>query len=96
MAALTTEDGNGMVDVFVYDTAEETTTLISVSSGGIQGDGDSRSPDISADGRFIAFVSEADNLVKGDTNGYADVFVHDRVTGRTTLVSVRNTMPDKN
>ena len=45
-------------------------------------------PSISADGRYVAFDSNATNLVPGDTNGYDDVFVHDRQTGQTTRVSV--------
>lgn len=48
---------------------------------------DSSEPSLSADGRFIAFTSSADNLVPGDTNLVRDVFVHDRVTGKTELVS---------
>jgi len=86
--ALTAGDGNGLPDIFVYDVQTRTTTLVSVASDGMQGNGESRSPDLSGDGRYVAFVSEADNLVAGDVNGCADVFVHDRTTGRTTLVSV--------
>ena len=51
-------------------------------------DGDSYDPATSADGRFVAFYSEATNLVPGDTNGVGDVFVRDRLTGRTERVSV--------
>ena len=47
-----------------------------------------QAPSISADGRFVAFYSYADNLVSGYTNGSYDIFVHDRQTGETTLVSV--------
>ena len=61
---------------------------VSVSSRGRQGNGPSYAPDISGRGRFIVFVSEASNLVPGETNRRPDVFVHDRVTGRTVLVSV--------
>jgi Tol biopolymer transport system component len=64
------------------------TTRISVSSGGTQGNGDSAPPSITPDGRYSAFRSVADDLVAGDVNGMGDVFVHDRVTGSTTLVSV--------
>ena len=53
-----------------------------------QGDGDSYCPSISADGRYVAFVSVATNLVPGDTNATSDIFVHDRQTGQTTRVSV--------
>jgi len=61
---------------------------ISVDDLGNQGNGDSVGPVISADGRFVAFHSFADNLVPGDTNGYEDIFVHDRQTGVTELISV--------
>lgn len=88
---LTAGDDNRSEDVFVYDMQTGSTTLVSVASDGAIGNEDSRSPDISADGRYVAFVSEASNLVEGDTNGYADVFVHDRETGKTTLVSVVGT-----
>jgi Tol biopolymer transport system component len=64
------------------------TERVSVGPVGRQADGPSGSPAISADGRFVAFSSEAANLVPGDTNGAEDVFVHDRRTGRTERVSV--------
>jgi Tol biopolymer transport system component len=64
-----------------------TTTRVSVSTGGTQADGASTSPQLSANGRFVAFLSNASNLVSGDTNGFYDVFLHDRNTGRTDLVS---------
>jgi len=51
------------------------TERVSVSSAGVQGDGHSFSPSISADGRYVAFYSYATNLVGSDTNGYAHVFV---------------------
>src|SRR5262245_34345538 len=59
------------------------TELASVSSAGAQGDQDSIHAAITPDGRFVAFSSLADNLVPGDTNGTADIFVHDRLTGTT-------------
>jgi Tol biopolymer transport system component len=81
-------DTNGAFDVFVRDRLTGTTERSSVSSGGVQGNGDSASPAISADGRYVAFESKATNLVTGDTNAHADVFVRDRVTGATERVSV--------
>jgi Tol biopolymer transport system component len=83
-------DTNDAYDVFVRDRATGTTTRVSVSSAGRQGRADSYEPSISANGRFVAFESTARNLVKGDGNGYADVFVHDRATGTTTRVSVHS------
>lgn len=81
-------DTNGADDVFVHDTVGGTTTLVSANSNGVQGNGASRHPSISGDGRYVAFPSSASNLVPGDTNGGPDVFVKDAVTGATTLVSV--------
>jgi len=66
----------------------QTTERVSVASDGTQGDAASAFPSISADGRFVAFASSATNLVAGDTNGFSDVFVHDRQTGVTERVSV--------
>ena len=68
-------DTNDASDVFVRDRQTGTTRRVSVSSGGAQGNGASFDPAISADGRFVAFNSDATNLVPGDTNGAADVFV---------------------
>jgi Tol biopolymer transport system component len=64
------------------------TVRVSVASDGTQSNHDSYNPSISADGRFVAFESEAANLVSGDTNNFRDIFVHDRQTGQTTRVSV--------
>src|SRR5918997_7019942 len=64
------------------------TELISLSTEGVQGDQDSEVPSISSDGRFVAFASFAENLVPGDTNLTADIFVRDRVLGTTERVSV--------
>jgi len=75
---------------FTVSAAAQTTTRVSVDSGGVQGRSASRAPSISADGRSVAFQSDARNLVPGDTNGTTDVFVHDAVTGSTVRVSVDN------
>src|SRR3990172_3975895 len=64
------------------------TTRVSVASDGSQGNNYSDWPSISANGRYVAFASGASNLVSGDTNGYADIFVHDRQTGVTQRVSL--------
>ncbi|MPV87021.1 hypothetical protein GCU85_09820 [Cardiobacteriales bacterium ML27] len=81
-------DTNGVADIFVHDTQTGNTTRVSVDSVGTEGDGLSQSPSISADGRYVAFTSNATNLVAGDTNGTLDIFVHDTQTGVTTRVSV--------
>lgn len=81
-------DTNDTADVFVHDRRTRRTIRASVGPGGGQGDGFSFDPALSADGRFVAFSSDAGNLVPGDTNGTADVFVHDRRTGGTVRASV--------
>jgi len=81
-------DTNGVLDVFLRDLGGGTTTRVSVASDGTPGDGRSFNPSMSGDGRFVAFGSEAANLVPGDTNATEDVFVRESATGRTTLVSV--------
>jgi Tol biopolymer transport system component len=80
-------DYNGVTDIFVRDLVKKTTTRVSVSSAGIEGDKASYWPFISSDGRYVTFTSEADNLVDSDTNGAGDVFVHDKQTGETQLIS---------
>ena len=85
---LVSEDTNYATDIFVHDRQTSETTRISVSSSGAQGNGGSSNPSISSDGRYIAFESDASNLVSGDTNDFGDIFVHDRQTGQTTLVSI--------
>lgn len=67
------------------------TERVSLSGAGVQANGNSQDTAISADGRFVAFVSAASNLVPGDTNNSDDVFVRDRATGVTSRVSVSST-----
>jgi len=80
-------DGNPHTDVFLHELATGLTTRISTAVGGGDPDGYSFWPTISSDGRRIAFQSFATNLVAGDTNGCADIFLHDRLSGSTQLVS---------
>jgi uncharacterized repeat protein (TIGR01451 family) len=86
-------DTNGVGDVFVRDRRTGVTERVSVGPKGIEGDGDSNflgistAPAISDDGRYVAFKSEATNLVKGDRNGFTDVFVRDRGAGTTEIIS---------
>jgi Tol biopolymer transport system component len=81
-------DSNGLPDIFVYDRQTGTTERVSVASGGLQANGDSRAPSLNSDGQVVAFHAFATNLVSGDGNGLGDVFVHDRSTGLTERVSV--------
>ena len=81
-------DTNGVLDVFVHALQTSQTTRVSVDSGGTESNGKSYDPYLSGDGRYVAFCSEADNLVPGDANDEKDVFVHDQLTGLTTMESV--------
>jgi Tol biopolymer transport system component len=82
-------DTNDRYDVFVLDRTTGVTERVSVDSTGVQGNSDSFGASISSDGRFVAFTSDADNLVPGDGNFDTDVFVHDRQTHTTIRASVR-------
>ena len=85
---LVPHDTNAVIDVFLRDLKSGTTSRVSLTNTGAQAHGDSDLPTISADGRYVAFYSDASDLVRGDNNTYGDEFVHDRVTGRTVRVSV--------
>jgi Tol biopolymer transport system component len=87
-ANLVTGDTNHFTDIFIRDLTTGKTTRVSVDSAGRQANGPSSNAAISADGRFVAFESDATNLVLGDTNGKRDVFVYDLVTRATSRVSV--------
>ncbi len=81
-------DTNGEYDIFEHDRQTGKTTRVSVDANGGQLNGPSISPSYSADGRYLVFLSYASNLVPNDTNGQPDVFVRDRVTGRSERVNV--------
>lgn len=78
---------NGRQNVYLRDTATGKTELVTLGVDGLVGDNDSRYPRISANGRFVVYESRADNLVDGPTNLNDDVFVWDRTTKKTELVS---------
>jgi Tol biopolymer transport system component len=89
---LVRRDTNGRLDIFVHDRKTGRTRRVSVSSSGEQANrGTDGPPAISANGRFVTFASDATNLVPGDTNREADVFVHDLRTGDTSRVNVSST-----
>ena len=92
---LVASDTNRANDVFLRDVVAGKTTLVSVSTNGTPGNSSSRSPSMTSDARFVAFVSEANNLVSKDTNSIADVFVRDAQSGTTLLASpgARSTHP---
>jgi Tol biopolymer transport system component len=75
--------------VYCYDLEAGTKTLLSKGFySGVEGAGDSDTPDVSPDGRWVLFRSEANDLVPSDTNSASDVFLYDRQNGMTTLLSV--------
>ena len=76
------------MDVYVHDRQTGATTLVSVSSAGVQANKASEPVDISADGRFVLFNSQGTNLVPNDTNDGDDLFLRDRQLGTTTRVSI--------
>ena len=81
-------DTNQNTDVFVYDRQTGATERVSIASDGSQGNDGSFDSQISDDGRVVSFASFCSNLVPNDTNDTGDVFVHDRQTGATELISV--------
>jgi Tol biopolymer transport system component len=81
-------DTNVATDVFVRDVVSGSIVLVSVNTNGVAGNGPSAGSAMTPDGRFVAFVSSASDLVPGDTNGIPDVFVRDLQTGKTVLASV--------
>jgi tricorn protease-like protein len=87
---LVANDTNTVIDVFVHDRNTATTERVSIASDGTEANDESFSPAISSDGRFVAFQSDATNLVLNDTNNKSDIFVHDRLTGSTERVSVNS------
>ncbi|MBA3249436.1 MAG: PD40 domain-containing protein [Geodermatophilaceae bacterium] len=81
-------DTNGRQDVFVRDRVLGTTERVSVSSAEVEATSDGVQPSISADGRFVAFASDASNLAPADLTGHSDVFVRDRLRGATARISL--------
>ena len=93
---LVANDNNGALDVFLHDRQTNTTTLISSTAGGVQGNDSSYRQTISQDGRYVAFISFANNLVPDDSNGIFDIFVKDLQTGAIKLVSTSSNNQQSN
>lgn len=89
-------DLTGFSDVFVSDLATQSITRVSFASNGGPTNGHCREPDISADGRYVSFISEGNNLVVSDLTGLgvggADVILRDRLTNRNALISVSDSL----
>ncbi len=85
---LIASDVNSARDIFLFDSQTNTARRLSVSQQGAAGNGASNNPAISGNGRYVAFSSLANNLILGDTNGFADIFVVDTITGLISRASV--------
>jgi Tol biopolymer transport system component len=86
-AALQSDDTNKKTDVYVHDLDSKETTRISIGPGGVEGNGGSFSPSLSADGRLVTYWSNAAGLVANDSNKVGDVFLFDRNDGSTARIS---------
>ena len=85
---LVSGDNNGAADAFVRDRILGTTVCVSRSTDGTLGNAATNYLTMCDSGQFIFFVSTATNLVDDDTNGHSDLFVHDRISGKTTRLSL--------
>jgi Tol biopolymer transport system component len=85
---LVPDDTNGTEDIFLRDLQTNETRLVSLSAVGSLGNNDSSDSSISADGRYVVFESDADNLVPEDTNGDEDIFLRDLQANTTIRISV--------
>ena len=90
-SGLVSNDTNGVGDIFVYRSVTGQTERISKSSTGVQGNGKSAEPVVSADGAFVAYSSDATNLIASDTNDATDIFVFQLASGVTTRASRTST-----
>ncbi|MBI4879531.1 MAG: PD40 domain-containing protein [Planctomycetes bacterium] len=93
---LTSPPGNGQVQVLLLDRSTNKYDLASVSTLGVQASSDCSAPKVSANGRYVVFVSSAPTLVAGDVLGHQDVFRHDRKTGATVRVSLTHDNKEPN
>ncbi len=85
---LVTGDTNAARDIFIFDYQTTLVRRLSLSQQGTASNGASNSPAISGNGRYVAFSSDANNLIIGDTNGFSDIYVVDTITGLISRVSV--------
>ena len=87
---LVSGDTNKVRDIFVYDRQTKKTQRVDLTTDGTQSNGDSQSPTISDDGKYVAFESDADNLVSGTTNAEFDVFLRDLNAGTTEKIEANS------
>lgn len=93
---LVVDDTNGVADVFIYNSNTQQVNRASLSNEGMQANAASYAPSLSVDGRYVAFESDATELVLDDTNGKRDIFVRDLITGRTERVSIGSGFAEAN
>jgi hypothetical protein len=84
-------DTNNNRDVFIHDRESHQTKRISIGLNGVQSNGESFDPQISANGRYVGFISSSSNLVFGDRNNIPDLFLHDLISGYTSRINVSTT-----
>jgi Tol biopolymer transport system component len=84
-------DNNSVRDIFRRDLVADITTLVSASSNGLPGNNQSYGLSVGLSGNLVAFTSDANNLVSGDSNNRSDVFLRDIAAGTTALVSADRT-----
>ncbi len=87
---LVSGDTNSVPDIFVHDRDTGTTERVSINSSGEEGNATSYNPYLSGDGRYVVFESDASNLVAGDTNNKRDIFLYDRQTDTTEIISLNS------
>jgi Tol biopolymer transport system component len=85
---LVANDNNNAADIFLFDRQTETIARVSVSDSGAEANGESHSPAISGDGRYVVFVSGATNLTAANSGHVENVYLRDRQAGTTRLISV--------
>lgn len=90
IAGLVPEDTNGVSDAYVYDRGKRTLQRVSVKADGSPSNGAATAPQLSGNGRYVVFVSIANNLIPGDTNATYDVFRRDLRSGEVVRVSVNS------
>lgn len=88
-------DANGVMDVFVHDLRDSRTTRLNLDSSGLQVTFAGNGPALSANGQSICFAGIS-TLTFGEVNGLIDLYVHDRGTGRTSLVTVDSAGQERN
>jgi len=92
-ADIVANDSNGTYDIYIYDAVTDITILASKSKLGTgTANSASKAPSLSSDGRYVTFYSSATDMASTDTDTKNDVFIYDRVTNVTALVSINTSL----